>query len=1307
MHDMTIQHVRKLAWQRRTSQALLVSFLATAAAMSCRAAADPVQGTRTAIVLFSRFADEPDAAVPSWARDLFDPGLPGTLTHFYDTMSFGRLQVRGEAGTRVYVAARPASTYLSDDPTTYGHFARYAREILTQADHDIDFSRFDNDGPDGEPSSGDDDGYVDAVFVVLSSTPANFFLGSATGIGHLGFEDDFVTDDAGANGKPVRIDPSLGTLQRGRTFSKAVGSLAHEFGHLLGLPDLYNTSFLYLRDALPEQDSAGIGRWGLMGWGAHGWRGDDGPNSLCVWSRLHLGWARVTEISDVAEALELPEVGVAGDVYRIPLGAHEYYLLEYRRRTSTHYDRHLPGEGLLIWHVRENVPPALPDTDLAERIRRRWSAARVDLVCADGRWADAGYPQGVRAEPVTGEDNLGFWAHDGEYAAAHAGNLGDETDLFDGVRFAAFTPDSNPSSAPGGGAAGVWVEDIELQPERATARVRTPPPHLHVLEVTLIDAGGDQLLTPDEEGVVHTVLVNDGLLAAAQVSVRLTTESDLVEVVQPEALFGRLAVGARTGGPLNEEGFPRLRLAAGFSGAHRVSLALEISADGALAQRHLFEIDAVYSCRLSGIVVHRDGQPLGGVPVRSGRYSTETASDGTFGLVVPPGRHNVFVEPDEDSGVAGRTFEIALGRDTELHIVLLPAVEASAVVRDADGNPVAGALVSVTSQASRHTESVRTAGDGSFTLVLPPGMYDLMVYRMDRPPHLAVRMHNVHDVFIDGTRDLEIDLEAGVAVTVVVTDEEGEPVGPGSVSLSSERASSVADLDANGEAVVLLPPGRYQAFGVRVPASHVFTDMPLVTIASDTTVRLVLPRAGELSGHVSDESGVPLLFGASLWFAPYGHGTHASASVEGDGSYSVSLAQGQHEVSFRHQVGLPASLGNNIPSQSLGDVSMSGPQSLDLTLQPGLPANGRVTGWQGELLTRLSLHSVAVDGSSQTSTHVGDDGSFTLYVHSGRHRLTLVQGGSRYLCLGAFELPSQTPIEVELPSPARLHGTVVDASGVGVEEALVMLSLDCGSPVYTGWSAFGFQSAALTAQDGTYEVVANPGDYCLSVLPGWGSGLGRTHGRVNLPPNSVSTRELSLPVFRELHGLRGDVAGEPGVPRSDMVLRFVDDAAGLVAQCRSNPGASYQVELPAGQYRVRAALFGAVAGFRKVHDLGVVRVEDDMRWDIDLSGAPTAVSAHPSEQPLAFALEPNYPNPFNGSTVIRYRLAAPAPVELTIYNLVGQRVRRLVHAARPGGEHRVVWDGRDERDGTLGAGVYLYRLQVGRRHMTRKLLLLR
>jgi len=79
---------------------------------------------------------------------------------------------------------------------------------LRKADADIDFARFDNDGPDGVPDSGDDDGVVDAVFIAMSSVPANFLLGSATGIRGLQLSGDgrggeFVTNDPGAAGTPV------------------------------------------------------------------------------------------------------------------------------------------------------------------------------------------------------------------------------------------------------------------------------------------------------------------------------------------------------------------------------------------------------------------------------------------------------------------------------------------------------------------------------------------------------------------------------------------------------------------------------------------------------------------------------------------------------------------------------------------------------------------------------------------------------------------------------------------------------------------------------------------------------------------------------------------------------------------------------------------------------------------------------------------------------------------------------------------------------------------------------------------------
>ena len=131
------------------------------------------------------------------------------------------------------------------------------------------------------------------------------------------------------------------------------GELVHssEYLAILGLIDLYNTDFLQMQDGLPEEDSAGIGSWGLMGHGALGWRGDDGPVSLSAFSRMHLGWCRLTELGQGDQQIRLGSVGSAGDVFRVPMMGRESFLLEYRTRDE-HYDRNIPGEGLLIWHVR-------------------------------------------------------------------------------------------------------------------------------------------------------------------------------------------------------------------------------------------------------------------------------------------------------------------------------------------------------------------------------------------------------------------------------------------------------------------------------------------------------------------------------------------------------------------------------------------------------------------------------------------------------------------------------------------------------------------------------------------------------------------------------------------------------------------------------------------------------------------------------------------------------------------------------------------------------------------------------------------
>ncbi|UCC43803.1 MAG: T9SS type A sorting domain-containing protein [Candidatus Zixiibacteriota bacterium] len=102
----------------------------------------------------------------------------------------------------------------------------------------------------------------------------------------------------------------------------------------------------------------------------------------------------------------------------------------------------------------------------------------------------------------------------------------------------------------------------------------------------------------------------------------------------------------------------------------------------------------------------------------------------------------------------------------------------------------------------------------------------------------------------------------------------------------------------------------------------------------------------------------------------------------------------------------------------------------------------------------------------------------------------------------------------------------------------------------------------------------------------------------------------------------------------------------------------------------------------------------------DLS--PAAAEDGPDE----FALV-NFPNPFNPSTTISYRLEKPAMVTLTVYNLLGQKVVRLVDRFEPAGSHAVVWNGKDEYGRSVASGLYFYRLSVGDRATSRKMLLVK
>ncbi|NIV95765.1 T9SS type A sorting domain-containing protein [candidate division KSB1 bacterium] len=119
------------------------------------------------------------------------------------------------------------------------------------------------------------------------------------------------------------------------------------------------------------------------------------------------------------------------------------------------------------------------------------------------------------------------------------------------------------------------------------------------------------------------------------------------------------------------------------------------------------------------------------------------------------------------------------------------------------------------------------------------------------------------------------------------------------------------------------------------------------------------------------------------------------------------------------------------------------------------------------------------------------------------------------------------------------------------------------------------------------------------------------------------------------------------------------------------------------------------------------------KWARQLAQANFELPPEPQpetkEPPLPnhFRLSQNFPNPFNPRTEIRYELPEDRHVNLTVYNVVGQKIKTLVDEVKAAGAHSVTWDGTDERGQPVPSGVYLYRFDAGVVSGTKKMILVR
>ncbi len=162
-----------------------------------------------------------------------------------------------------------------------------------------------------------------------------------------------------------------------------LGAYCHEFGHDLGLPDLYDA------DGSKNGFTLGVGDWDVMSNGS--WTSLPGepagscPTNLSAWSKEYLGWVVPQDVTNNTN-LELNNSNGNSTVYRLwpngDINSSEYFLIEYKRRIG--YDAALPGDGILVWHIDKQKTTL--ESINSNEVNNNSLKLGVELEQADGQW---------------------------------------------------------------------------------------------------------------------------------------------------------------------------------------------------------------------------------------------------------------------------------------------------------------------------------------------------------------------------------------------------------------------------------------------------------------------------------------------------------------------------------------------------------------------------------------------------------------------------------------------------------------------------------------------------------------------------------------------------------------------------------------------------------------------------------------------------------------------------------------------------------------------------------------------------------
>jgi len=264
-------------------------------------------------------------------------GATGSARDFYVASSDGRYDPE-------FVVAGPVK--LTRSYSYYGanrghqsgidyQIADFVHDAALAADELVDYAQFDSD----------DDGMVDNIYFFYAGygeadTGTSNTIWPHSANYHTDFKETLVCD-----GKYINRYACSQELSGMQHVPVGIGTFVHEYGHVLGLVDLYNTQ---------NQLAGGPGAWDTMASGSYQ-NNQNTPPLFSAYERASLGWLEYTELTTQADTIiGMASLAAHSQGYRVSVegSENEFFVIENRQQEG--WDKYLPGHGLLVWHIDED-----------------------------------------------------------------------------------------------------------------------------------------------------------------------------------------------------------------------------------------------------------------------------------------------------------------------------------------------------------------------------------------------------------------------------------------------------------------------------------------------------------------------------------------------------------------------------------------------------------------------------------------------------------------------------------------------------------------------------------------------------------------------------------------------------------------------------------------------------------------------------------------------------------------------------------------------------------------------------------------